>query len=154
MPNRTYELALIVHKFSAFIGFGPEHRRIDGKRSCCSFNMRCSGQQEDFCTGPKNGRRDIKCRIPIRVRRHTQPGNHLNGGTWHRRPISCSDLLIRCTKLWHDVIGVLTCVTNNMILPNRIRLTFFTNHACPDDSTFQCLRLSNRYLRRAQDPDL
>jgi hypothetical protein len=117
------------------------------------FNMRCSGQQEGFCTGPKIGRRDIKCRIPIRDQRHTQPGNHLNGGTWHQRPISCSDLLIRCTKLSHDVIGVPTCVTNNMILLNRIRLTFFTNHACPDDPTFQCLRLSNRYLRRAQDPD-
>ena len=55
-------LSLIIFKFSVFIGFGPEHRRIDGKKSCCSLNMRCNGRQEDFCTSPSNGRIDIKCR--------------------------------------------------------------------------------------------
>ena len=81
-------------KFSVYIGLGPEHKSTDGKKSCCSYNMRWDGPQDHFCTRPSNGRTGLKSLASIGVPRHMLLGSHLNGAVWHVMLIGCSEPLM------------------------------------------------------------
>jgi hypothetical protein len=83
---------LTLLKSSVYIGFGPEHRKTDGKKNYCSSNMRWNGPQDHFCTRPDNGKIGLRSLMSIGVQRHMLLGSRLNGGVWHVMRIGCSDL--------------------------------------------------------------